>query len=279
MNAVYEKITQQIIDQLEQGTIPWRRPWSVPAPRNLVSNQPYRGLNALLLAISPYNQPEWVTFKQAQAQGGTVRKGERGTPIIFWSITEKRDDAGELIASFPILRSWTVFNVEQCDGLSITRTTAEPAALPDIEAVIAAVPNPPTIRYAGGQAFYAPAQDLVQMPPSSAFESLSSFYSTLFHELAHATGHRSRLNRPLDCLFGSASYAREELTAELAAALVCGSLSIPRHSVEQSAAYCQSWIDALKGDSRLLLNASSAATKAADYLLNRAHVDAAAQAA
>lgn len=274
---VYQIITDRIIELLENGVAPWRKPWSCgKAPTNLVSGKEYQGINTFLLAHSAWNSPYWLTFKQAQDRGGHVRKGEKGTPVIFWTIYEKEDESAEDGKKrLPVLRYYTVFNAEQCDGIETPPSNVpewpEHDRIEKAEAIQLAMPNRPTVTYGGGRAFYRPSTDTVTVPELKRFEKPEEFYSTLFHELAHATGHESRLNREGVVgrhYFGDKDYSREELIAEMTAAFLCGHCGIENSTLENSAAYLQSWIKVLRGDKKLAITAAAHAQKAANYILN-----------
>lgn len=277
---VYQVITDRIISILEVGTVPWRKPWnygSESGPLNLVSRKHYQGINCFLLACSTFGSPYWLTFKQAQQLGGSVLKGEKGCPVIFWKIHEKEDANAEGGKKrLPILRYYTVFNAEQCEGITVpdsdVSTWHEHDPIEAAETVILTMPNRPTVEIGGNRACYSPLRDHVQVPELCRYECAEKYYSTFFHELAHSTGHESRLNREGitgDHFFGDAVYSREELVAEMAAAFLCGHAGIVNATIHNSAAYLQSWIKALRGDKRLAITAAAQAQKAADYILNR----------
>ena len=285
---VYEIITQRICALLEAGTIPWHKPWSTSAgnalPRNLASGKPYRGVNVFLLHAMNYASPWWLTFKQAQERGGHVRKGEHATPVVFWKWldTDERDEQGRA-KRVPLLRYYSVFNVAQCDGVeapapATAGTPREHTPIEAAERIVAAMPKCPTISRGGQQACYSPALDLVRMPEPGTFQTAEDYHSTLFHELTHATGHESRLNRKGVSgsdgewsAFGSAPYAREELVAEMGAAFLCGQAGIVERTLNNSAAYVAGWLERLKSDARLVVTAAAQAQKAADYVLGVKH--------
>ena len=277
---VYQIITDRLIVILESGTVPWRKPWnygSERGPLNLISRKHYQGINCFLLACTSYSSPYWLTYRQTQGLGGTVRKGEKGSPVIFWKIYEKDDpQADDGKKRLPILRYYTVFNVEQCDGRTFPTpgisTWYEHDPIEAAEAIQHAMPNPPTIDIGGVRACYSPALDHVQVPELSRYEQPEEYYCTLFHELAHSTGHKSRLNREGvtgQHFFGDAVYSREELVAEMTAAFLCGHCGIENATIQNSAAYLQNWIKTLHGDKKLAVTAAAQAQKAADYILNR----------
>jgi antirestriction protein ArdC len=277
-HSVYSIITEQIIKQLESGVAPWRKPWSTSAPRNLVTQKDYRGLNVFLLASQGYASPYWLTFNQCQRLGGRIKKGEHSTLVTFWKFGEyEKQDAdtgeGEKHTSV-LLRYYRVFNLDQTEGIADKLNLASRPRVPSIdecERIVAGMPNPPA-REQSDRAWYRPSCDTVGMPARNTFESAESFYSTLFHELTHSTGHPSRIGRDgIEKLerFGSESYSKEELVAELGASVLCGVCGIAPATIDNSASYLQSWINVLRGDSRLIVSASSAAQKAADYILGK----------
>jgi antirestriction protein ArdC len=276
MPNVYEIITERIINQLEAGVTPWRKPWKTEMPMNLVSGKPYRGINPFLLAPLGYGSRYFLTYRQAEKLGGNVRKGEKSSIVTFWNIGQekiiKSADGSERKSKPILLRYYNVFNVEQCDGLDDLGLGKVPARVPDIdqcERIIANMPNRPAMAQLA-QASYRPSTDTVSMPSRTAFDSSEAFYSTLFHELTHSTGHASRVGRDgieKVELFGSESYSKEELIAELGAAMLCGITGIEPATIQNSASYLQSWIKVLKGDAKLIVQAASAAQKASDYIL------------
>jgi antirestriction protein ArdC len=269
--SVYEIITSRIVEELETGQVPWRKPWRTLPPANLVSKKPYRGINVFLLALQGYGSQYWLTFNQAKQLGGNVRKGEHGTKIVFWKFdtfeTETTDGETEERKS-AFLRYYTVFNLEQTEGLKALLALPPAFPIESAEAIGKGMPNPPAFEQ-DFQAAYIPSRDTVTMPSRTAFDSQAEYYSTLFHELTHSTGHAKRLAREgFDSpqKFGSESYSREELIAEMGSAMLCGIAGIEQATISNSAAYLQSWIKRLKADSRLVVSAASAAQKAADYI-------------
>jgi antirestriction protein ArdC len=269
--SVYSIVTEQILKQLESGVAPWHRPWSTQTPKNLVSGREYRGINVFLLASSGYGSPYWLTYKQATERGGHVRKGQHGTKIVFWKIgTRETEDADGDAAERKsiVLRYYTVFNVEQCEGIASPNAAPTVNAIEECERIVREMPNPPAMEQ-DGRAWYRPSTDTVGMPSRNAFNSAEEYYSTLFHELTHSTGHTSRIGRDgIEKLntFGSESYSKEELIAEMDAAMLAGVAGIERKTLANSAAYLQSWISVLKSDARMVVSAASQAQKAADYI-------------
>ncbi|MCB2154948.1 DUF1738 domain-containing protein [bacterium] len=279
---VYEVITDRILKLLSQGTVPWRKPWSSISglPKNLISEKTYRGVNLFMLAFSGYASPFWVTFRQCKERGGHVRKGEQGWPIIFWKDLRpmesegKGTDEDEDHPQF-VVRYYTVFNATQCEDLDYPQPEIRNAdfdPLIQCEQIVAQMPYPPAITHDKAQAFYAPKPDLVNVPPGEFFQTEGEYYSALFHELAHSTGHESRLNRTTLCEskgFGSDPYCREELVAEMTAAMLCGLVGIDGAVIENSAAYIAHWIEKLKEDPKLVVFAASQAQKAADFIVGK----------
>ena len=254
-------------------------------PRNFRTGKPYRGVNILPLWSMPYSAPFWLTFKQAQELGGSVRKGEKGTQIVFYKQLNGRADhpaeqpeqAGEAEAkgtSF-VLTYYTVFNVEQCDGLALPELL--PTSEPDdveidetCEALVHAWDGRPALQLTQTterRAYYRPATDSVHMPARFRFVDASLYYSTLFHELVHSTGHETRLNRTFGASFGDDLYSKEELVAETGAAFLCAITGVATdHTESNNTAYIQNWIERLEGDHRLILQAAAAAQKAVDMV-------------
>jgi antirestriction protein ArdC len=284
MCKVYAIINQRITDLLEQGTVPWHRPWNASTnyPKNLVSKKEYRGINIFILASSPYSSPYWMTFKQVQDRGGHVLKGEKSTPVIFWKWLDKtaEDDISNGTLStgkIPMLRYYNVFNLEQVEGVTAPVPVPEETAndhqpLPLPEEVFKNMPSRPELKFGGNRAYYSPSLDYIQLPHLSTFDTPEEYYSTLFHEITHATGHQSRLARKSilePSYFGSHEYSKEELVAEMGAAFLSGYCGTENVTIENSAAYIQGWLKALKNDKTLLIHAAAQAQKAADFILNR----------
>ncbi len=282
MCKVYDLINSRIMELLEQGTIPWRKTWNAGSnyPRN-ISGREYRGVNVFMLACQEYNSPYWMTFKQCQDKGGHVRKGEKSTPVIFWKWIDRKDaddaDTDEIKnGKEPLLRYYSVFNIEQVEGITAPpapETIANPfTPIERAEQIITGMPLPPRINYGGNQPAYSPVLDYVKMPVPAAFETPEEYYATMFHELAHSTGHASRVGRKgilEPSYFGSHSYSKEELCAEIGAAFLCGHVGIEQNVIENSVAYIRGWLKALKNDKTLLIHAAAQAQHASDYILNR----------
>lgn len=269
--SVYDIVTERIVALLEKGTVPWHKPWKEKGgmPKNLISKKPYRGINAFLLHSMLYESPFWLTFNQCRGLGGQVRRGEKSTPVVFWKmfeVTIKENDDKKVI---PLLRFYNVFNENQCEGLKPEREVLSETVMAP-QTVIESMPLPPDIRYGMRQAAYSQAEDAVLMPDRSSFESADAFYSTLFHELVHSTGHSKRLDRKSlteSGGFGSDPYSREELVAEMGAAFLCGATGIGQSYIQNSAAYVKHWLEHLRNDNKLLIQASAQGQKAVDFIL------------
>jgi len=277
MPNVYEIVTEQVVKMLETGiTAPWKKPWSCEPPVNLISQKPYNGLNTWLLGIQGFGSKYFLTYAQAQKLGGNIKAGAKSTMVVFWKPMEfKRmnPETQELEnRCSALLRYSNVFNLSQTEGiaekLGLSVDSKRIADVEACEAIVRAMPNPPNFEQ-HHRAAYIPAKDTILMPERAAFQSVENFYATNFHELVHSTGHASRLARPgIEKLegFGTESYSKEELIAELGASMLCGLTGIAPAVIGQSASYLANWVKVLKGDSKLIVSASSAAQKAADYI-------------
>jgi len=271
---IYEIINNRIISLLEEGEIPWRKPWVSGEPVNFITKKPYRGINPFILISSGFSCPYWVSFRQAKGKGGSIKKGEKGFPVVFWKWIEIEDpDSGK--KRVPFLRYYTVFNLEQTEGIEIPKSqTRDFHPIEKAEKVISEMPSAPVIEHNQPQAYYQPSDDVVNMPKSNLFESDEEYYSTLFHELAHSTGHESRLNRDEISKispFGSHNYSKEELVAEMGSAFLCGHCGIEPAVIENQAAYIQSWLKKLRNHKKWLVYAAARAQRAADFILGIEH--------
>jgi antirestriction protein ArdC len=278
----YSEITSKIVAQLEAGTLPWVKGWSTGGrslPMNAITNRPYSGINVLLYWTSAdrgWSRPRFLTFKQAKAAGGYVRKGEKGLQLYFFKQIEVADEHGpEAVKRIPLLREYTVFNVEQCDGLpdhvvngaEVVATNADSRETLADAFIIATGAD---LREGKGAPCYIPSRDFITVPSFTAFHDAPEFYAAAFHELAHWTGHTSRLDRDLKGRFGTDQYAMEELVAELTAAFLCAEFGLDNAHANQ-AAYLAGWIKVLKADSRAILTVASKAQGAANYLRDAAN--------
>src|SRR5271165_1625732 len=227
MPNVYEIVTNQIIESLESGVVPWRKPWSSELPCNLVSQKAYRGLNVFMLATSGYESKYWLTFNQCSKLGGRIKQGSKSHLVTFWNVGEEKLNAktGKLQKPF-LLRYYRVFNLTQTEGIDLPRAVFEHNTRNSFQTIEAAeslaesMPNPPVFE-ASDAAWYSPKKDTIGLPPRYSFHSPAEYFATLFHEMTHSTGHASRLHRDSfdePSQFGSESYSREELIAEMGAA-------------------------------------------------------------
>jgi len=269
----YERITERIVTLLEQGTVPWHKPWKVNTglPRNLISKKPYRGINVFLLMAMSYESPHWLTFRQAIQLGGNVKKGEKSCPVVFWKRMETEDKASGEPQKVPLLRLYHVFNAVQCEGLKDAPEEIPMPATKPAE-IVAKMPQPPVVKHGMAKAFYSPTDDCVGMPERERFDSEASYFATLFHELIHTTGSEKRLNRASLTErngFGSNPYCKEELIAELGSAFLCGYADIVDRTIDNSAAYLEGWLKQFQNDRTLIVYAAAQAQKAADFILGR----------
>lgn len=283
--GLYQEITDKIITELEAGRVPWVQPWGTAAakaplavPWNASAHRRYSGINVLILwgAVIEhgFSGQSWLTFSQALALGGNVRKGEHGTTVVFAdrfipSDEKKRArESGDEAQAIPFLKRFTIFNADQCENLPQDIAALAPPPPPGMvepqaETLIRATGA--DFRIGGSRAFYSPANDFVQVPPPAAYFEPINWHRTAFHELGHWSGHSSRLDRDMTGSSGSKSYAREELVAELAGAFICASLSIV--PTVRHAGYIGSWLEVLREDNRAIVRAASAASKAAEFIL------------
>jgi antirestriction protein ArdC len=273
MNKVYTDIADRILAQLEAGNLPWVKPWSSIGsngmPRNAITKRAYSGVNVILLwakaMANGYASQQWLTYKQATDLGGNVRKGEKGTHICFVSSFEKKTDAGEA-ERVPFLKSYTVFAVEQCEGLNLPAAPVVPVNPgqrdANCDAFIASTGA--DIRHGEGSAYYRSSGDFIMLPEFASFTSSNGYYATALHEIIHWTGAPKRLDRTKGKVFGDVAYAAEELVAELGSAFLCAEFGYD--TVTQSAAYIQSWIKMLRDNPRAFITAASAASNATEYL-------------
>ena len=284
---MYAIVTEKIVNLLEQGVVPWRRPWtSTGLPRNLVSKKPYKGVNYFLLSATKYVSPFWLTYRQATELRGHVRKGEESTIVIFWKVEDSKQSSEDLEIEKSndknrhrfLLQYYRVFNLEQCelpqavlDKLPKIKTHQHDP-IEAAERIIAGMPNPPEIQYAGSRAFYSPITDRITLPPRELFISPEEHFATLAHEMSHAAGAVKRLNRKSineAAPFGSPTYSFEELVAELSAPYLCAEAGISPAVLENQAAYIHGWLAKLRSEKRLVVIAAAQAQRAADLILNR----------
>ena len=304
--TVYERVTERITQLLQQGKVPWQKPWNahVGPPRNGVSGKFYRGLNVFMLSAAGFDSPWWFSPKQVNDLDGHIRKGEKVSWAHFFKpwhpkaepgeAAETHADEAEVSTRRPILiiRAYRVVNLAQCEGPGIDkfrvkhpvegpiRNDNDPIAA--CEEIVAGMPNPPAVRHGGNRACYWPGGDQISMPWRETFVGSEEYYSTMFHELTHSTGHPDRLNRKTlvaGAPFRSPTYSREELVAEMGAAFLCAAAGIDDPTIENSAAYLRGWLKYLSSDPKALIIAGAQAQKAADYIQGWAGVEEAEDAA
>ena len=273
---LYQEVTDNIIAALEDGVAPWVKPWDAKQglPCNQASGRPYRGINIPILWTSAMNKgfasDRWMTFRQANQSGGSVKKDSKGTTVVFWKQMELADetacgqteDKADQPRRIPMMRAFTVFNEEQISGISSEETTSPPSWEPNEEAE--RFMSRACIKHGGPRAFYSPDRDVIQLPPRDSFQDAASYHATALHELIHWTGHQSRLDRLKKTSFGSPDYAKEELTAEMGAAFLTASLGIQGNL--QHPEYIASWLKALREDNRAIFRAASAGQAAVDFI-------------
>ena len=279
MKNAYETVTNTIVGMLEAGTAPWAKPWASGGPMGRplrATGEGYQGINTLILWSAAqnngYRSRYWMTYKSAQEKGGQVRKGEKATTVFFFTKVAKAATETEDAKIFPLMKSYFVFNADQCDGLAApyVAPAAPPVPMPIGErhagADAFATATGADIRHGGDRAYFRPSEDLVQMPHFADFDTPEAYYAVLLHELTHWSGHKSRLDRTLKGRFGDPDYAFEELIAELGAAYLCADLGVSPEPRPDHASYIASWIKGLRDDPRAIFRAAAAAEKAATYL-------------
>ena len=279
---IYEFINEQVVKQLEKGVLPWRKPWKVAIvegqqytiPHNYATKRPYTGVNAFLLALTPYRTPMFLTFNQVKELGGMVKAGAASLPIVFWKPIKVKGEKGKEEDKL-VLRYYRVFNIEDTTlpiEIEDPEHQPEPVVIDSCQRIVDQMPNRPRlVNNDPARCYYTPFLDIVNMAPAQNFKKAEDYYSVLFHELVHATGHSSRLNRAEItemASFGSQTYSKEELTAELGAAYLCGVTGISAITIDNSTAYINGWLNKLRGDKRFFFEAAQKAQKAANYIQN-----------
>ena len=273
---IYTAVTDRIIAQMEQGIIPWKKPWIANAKAiSHTTGKAYSLLNQMLLG----RPGEYITFKQCQEAGGHIRKGEKASMVVFWKWIEQEDEETGEKKEVPFLRYYNVFHIDQCEGITAKHSTA--TAFPDGAEVLEAAQE---IIYdylsregvklshvEGDKAFYRPSTDEVVLPIRKQFMSTAEYYSTVFHELTHSTGHPSRLNRlSKPTFFGTEDYSKEELVAEIGASALVNHVGLETtNSLRNNTAYIQNWLSVLKNDKRFIVSAAGKAEKAVNLILNQ----------
>lgn len=275
---IHAEVTKTIITLMESGNLPWEKPWEKGAdradgfmPYNAVSKKNYSGINTLLLwaASRTYGRNSWVTFKQAQELGGTVKKGEKASLVIFYKKLRIEDKVTKEKKDIPMLRHYYVFNTEQCEGLKLPALQPViPPASPSGAVLDIANRLAVDLHHGGDRACFIPSQDSVHMPRFEKFKGEAEYSAVLAHELTHWTGHEKRLKRDLSGMFGCEKYAKEELIAEMGSAFLCAELGI-EYEARHHAAYLQSWIKAAKEDTKFIFQSAAAASKAVSMLQGR----------
>jgi len=281
MNKVYEVITAKIIESLEKGVIPWKKPWQGQEyePKNLISKKTYSGINFFLLSMASFENPHFLTYKQAKGLGGNVKKDEKGWPVIFFKkVQEKKNISGSVEKDgYSMLRYYSVFNVAQCENIDSSKIPAMQVLelldfkpMDEAEDIVNGYIGKPTIQNKDSRACYQPFLDKVNMPLKETFNNIESYYAILFHELTHSTGHKNRLDRegitdPIQ--FGSHKYSKEELIAELGSAFLCSRAGI-NNTLDNAAAYISSWLNVLKSkdNAKWIIEAASKAQKAVNFI-------------
>jgi antirestriction protein ArdC len=268
---LYATVTDQFIDLLQQGIVPWRMSWAKAGiPRNLSTGNAYRSINLMLLHVLGYKQNIFITYRQLQDAGGKVKQGEKGHMIVYLNFPKNEQGSKK---QDPYLRDYKVFNIEQCENAPehlLPADFKEVAPIVICENIIQSMPNQPRLQHKAGRAWYNPIDDVVNMPKPDKFDSIDSYYQMFFHQLVHSTGHMSRIDRK-DLLhmaeFSTDTFSHEELTAEIGAGILAANAGIEIDN-DPTAEYINGWVDKLKKDKRLIFSASAAAQKAVDYILN-----------
>jgi antirestriction protein ArdC len=273
---MYGIINNMIIEKLQNGRMPWKQTWNNYGPaRNYVSKKAYRGINALILSNTEYEYPLFLSFLQTKELGGYIRKGSKSLEVIYWKTLEFEND--DKIKRIPFLRYYNVFNVECVEGIKLKLPAKYVNdSIECCESIVNEMPSKPVIDHGGDEPYYNWKEDRVKVPHRENFILSDEYYATLFHELAHSTGHVSRLNRE-ECMkpsiYGSRDYCKEELVAEIATCFLCAEAGISNNTIDNSTAYIQFWIERLthmlREDNRAFIRASTQAQKASDFILNR----------
>lgn len=268
MNRVdfLSSITNTIITKLEEGVLPWRKSWKTGIPSNFISRHPYNGINFLTLMMNELPSPYYLTFLQCKEKGGLVNKGEKGFPVIYWSIKDYSSvdqESNEVkIKTYPLIRFSYVFNLIQTSLF----TEAEAPKIEECESIIEKLKEKPVIKQNPSRCYYSPQEDYISLPRINDFDSKEEYYSSLFHELIHWTGHPSRLNRTSG-RFGTKEYAYEELIAEIGSAYLCSLCGISNKIIDNQTSYIQGWISLIKSEPRIIMEASKKAGRAVELFM------------
>ena len=270
---IYEILNEKIIAKLEEGTAPWHKPWSAGLPKNIVSNKEYKGFNIFKLGSEEFNNPLWGTFKQFKALGGYVEHRSKGTTILFWKMNKKEDKKTGEIETFPMLRYYTVFNIDQTslaedDRFKVVKNNNN--KIENCELIVDNYEGRPKIVHANSaNAYFEHGQDIINVPEINLFDEAEFYYSTLFHEMGHSTGHHSRLKRREKGETRSrhsVKYLKEELVAELTATYLGGDTGISYHTFDNSVSYLEGYLSVLRNNFKFFVEACSAAQKAVEYI-------------
>jgi|TARA_Y100000310_G_scaffold309003_1_gene352674 antirestriction protein ArdC len=275
---LHQIVTDKIINSLENNKIPWSKPWYAPENQhmNFHTGRKYQGVNQLLLGMTEYTEPYWMTYRQVQQRGGVITKGSKSEQIVFWKILDVKEKkngtlTGE-IAHIPFLKYSNVFNATQIEDIKFPEVDKPKIKItPDeasifLEELLLSMPDPPKLTHGGHRACYIPIKDTVNMPPRDSFKSATGYVDTMAHEFVHATGHEKRLNRNTTTAFGDLTYSREELVAEIGSSFLCSEAGIDRE-FDNQVAYIKSWMKSLKNDKGMITWAASKATKAVNHIL------------
>lgn len=268
MKKHYKEITDLFIKKLKEGVIPWKH-YLIGGQRNIISKKKYQGINSIMLSMSNFSSPVWMTFNQAKSLGGSVKKGEKGTPILFFKMIKDKKDKDK---EYPVIKRTSVFNIEQVKDIekdaNIDIKSEKRDPIKTCEEIlkntsIAKIEKRP---YRTGA--YNLSEDIIYAPDISQCVSSEEYYSMLFHEAVHSTGHKKRLNRKFDLNKKSDIYKQEELIAEIGAGMICSEAGILNETINNSASYISNWIRSLEKDEKLIVKAASQAEKAAEFILN-----------
>ena len=273
---MYEVINNMIIEKLKNGKMPWKQTWNDYGPaRNYMNKKAYRGINAMILNNTEFEYPLFLTFLQVKELGGHIKRGSKSIEVIYWKILDFENE--DRIKRIPFLKYYNVFNVDHVEGIKLKLPSKfVNDSIDACETIVNDMPSRPTIEHGGDTPYYNRVEDRIKVPQRDSFIHSDEYYATLFHELAHSTGHTSRLNRET-CMkhgtYGSIDYCKEELVAEIATCFLCGEAGISNNTIDNSAAYIQFWVERLthmlREDNKAFVRASALAQKAADFILNR----------
>lgn len=273
---MYAIINNMIMEKLKNGKMPWKQTWSNFGPaRNYVSQKPYRGINALILNNTEFEYPLFLSFLQAKELGGNIKRGSKSIEVIYWKTLEFEND--EKMTRIPFLRYYNVFNIECVEGIKLKLLTKYVNdSIEQCESIINEIPSKPIIEHGGDEPHYNWKEDKIKVPYRDNFIHSDEYYATLFHELAHSTGHETRLNRET-CMkpaaYGSRDYCKEELVAEIATCFLCGEAGIANNTIDNSSAYIKFWLECLtyllREDDKAFVRASAQAQRATDFILRR----------